>query len=787
MFGDYHEEQKRRIERDLASFADPGSVATTGKGRRFTAEWTMRGEDRKATLTMSPDSGVTVHISGEPPQPYGFFLAGTQMADLRHMAQMIVQAGSREIFVPTRARRTDPIAPPSGGAARRLHPPGAPRTDPDAPPRPATDLLTDLLEQHEAEVTEVIMVTGEAGAGKTRVLQELVRRQARGYLDGKIGKLLLYVDAQGRALARLNEALATELQDLRVSLTYHSVATLARVGLLVPVIDGFDELLGVSGYDDAFNSLAIFLEQLEGHGRLIASARSVYYEEEFLGRASQASMTGLQAWSHVPVKIEPWLSGDQADYLDVLATRESLPDEERAALHRRVSEVFRENDALASKPLFFAKAVALLRRDPDFAGGDDLLGTLMHRFLEREQREKLLDRNQRPLLSERSLELLMGELAEEMWNQETRELDRGSVREVAEYVLDDGDMPESVRKIVIERMPTLAFLAPSEKHASVLFEHEVFFFHFLARALASRYVRDTDMRVVLSRSPLPEFVAERLAFEFRQIGRLSSPAELQEILDRLSEAGRLEWHRTMQVRENAGLIVLALLREFADGNGASPEISGCTISTVIFPGSHLSNVTLRSCTLVNVEIRRTDLGATKFIDCNARDVLLVEPRVKVDSTRLELKGLRVPDEVVGIHELNDDGNRKIYAPDEIATVLRKCGAPVAAMEPGDMRQVPDDLRDLLDGLVHAYEKANPLCDGDQNLQGLFRAHKWRALRRLLLEHGIVKLDSRAASGRSKEFLRRQFALHELMKGENRASHVEPQIARFWDALEDMDA
>ena len=381
----------------------------------------------------------------------------------------------------------------------------------------------------------------------------------------------------------------------------------------------------------------------------------------------------------------------------------------------------------------------------------------------------------------------MGELAEEMWNQETRELDRGSVREVAEYVLDDGDMPESVRNIVIERMPTLAFLAPSEKHASVLFEHEVFFFHFLVRAFVNKYVRDTDMRVVLSRSPLPEFVAERLAFELRQGNRLSSLNGLQEIVDRLSEAGRLEWHRMMQVRENAGLIVLALLREFADGNGTRPEISGCTISTVIFPGSHLSNVTLRSCTLVNVEIRRTDLGATKFIDCNASDVLLVEPRVKVDSTRLELKGLRVPDEVAGIHELNDDGNRKIYAPEEIATVLRECGAPVAAMEPDGMRHVPHELRALLDRLIHAYEKANLLCDGDQNLQSLFGAQEWPALRRLLLEHGIVKLESRAARGRPKEFLRRRFAPHELMKGESRTSRVEPQIARFWDALEGMDA
>ena len=144
------------------------------------------------------------------------------------------------------------------------------------------------------------MVTGEAGSGKTRVLQELVRRQADSYLRGQTNKLFLYVNAQGRALARLNEALATELQDLRVNLTYHSVATLARVGIVIPVIDGFDELLGVSGYDDAFSSLAQFLEQMEGQGCLVASARSVYYEAEFLARAGKESATGDQAWTHVP-------------------------------------------------------------------------------------------------------------------------------------------------------------------------------------------------------------------------------------------------------------------------------------------------------------------------------------------------------------------------------------------------------------------------------------------------------------------------------------------------------
>ena len=761
MTQNYHEDTKKRIKTDLASFADPGSVDIGDGIRTFSAEWKMRGEPREGRFNISEDHGITVHMGAER-QPYRVFLANTQIADLRHIAQMIRQAWPRDIFVPTRARRADNESEPA---------------------RPATQLLTNLIEDDDLELTQIFMVTGEAGAGKTQVLRELVLQQAERYINGETEKLLLYVNAQGRALARLNEALATELQDLRVNLTYHSVATLTRVGLLVPVIDGFDELLGVSGYDDAFNSLALFLEQLDGQGRLIASARSVYYEEEFLSRADRPSATGGQAWSHVPIKLDPWESSDRDGYLDEIARRAPLSDEERGLLGDKVYKVFKNNEELASKPLFFAKTVTLLREDAEFSAGEDLLDTLTHRYLEREQNEKLLDKQQLPLLPEHHLDLLMSELAEEMWNQETHELDRGSVREVAEYILEDNRVSASARQTTVERMPTLAFLAPSEKHASIRFEHEIFFFHFLARAIARRFVQGMDMRVILSRSPLPEFVGERLAFELQKDGRLLSLDGMQVILDRLAQAGQPEWRRTTQVRENAGLIVMALLRRFASGSDSGSDISDRRIDTVVFRGSHLRDVTLRNCTFVDVEIRRTDLGATKFIDCAVRDVLLSEPRVKVGSTRLELKGLSVPEDVIGLQELSDDGIRKIYSPNEIAQILHKCGATVALADDSSMRNVDDEYLGLLERLLRAYERANTVCDGDDHMTALFNHPHWGELRKLLVDHGIVRQENRPTSGRTKTFFRRQFLPDEIMKGESKDVRAKPQIEQFWDALE----
>ena len=761
---DFNEKTRNRIESDLASFADPGGVKFEGSGRRFHAEWVMRGESCEATFTVSSETDIFVHIDGAP-QPYGVFLAGTRMADLRYVAQMIEQTRRREIFVPTRARRKDE-------KTEQIH--------------PAAKLLTQLLEQYETDVTQILMVTGEAGSGKTRVIQELVRQQAGRYLQGRTGKLLLYVNAQGRALARLNEALATELQDLKVSLTYHSIATLAREGLLVPVIDGFDELLGVSGYDDAFNSLATFMEQLDGQGKLIASARSVYYEEEFLSRAGHVSTTGGQAWSHIPIEILPWEKRDHSVFLKELAEHESLPSQERAELGRRVKGVFADNEELASKPLFFAKTVDLLRHESDFSAGDDLLSALTDRYLDREQREKLLDRQQQPLLSDVLLAKLMNELAEEMWNQETRELSYGSVREVADYILEAEKISESARQIIVERMPTLAFLTPSERHSSISFEHEVFFFHFLARVIVNQYLQGADMRLILSRSVLPEFVANRCAYELRRQGRLASLDALQDIFGRLAEAGQVEWRRRTQVRENIGRIVLALVREFVSGDPAGSEITNVTISGAFFPGGDLSGVTFRNCDFEDVSMSRTNLRSAEFFGCKVRNTLLLEPRIRVGSTRLEMNGLRIPGDVVGIHELSDEGSRTIYDPNAIARVLAGCGLSVEGYDEGSgVRQIPQDLSELLDKLMQAYRGANPICVADERRRNLFRDPRWPVLRRLLIDHGIVKPEPKPASGPPKEFLRRQIPLAQIMSGINSAVEVDPRVVRFWEALENV--
>ena len=755
---DEYESSKNSIERDLASFADPGTRVEISKaGRNFRAAWTARDTHREALFSAAPDGRISVR-TGDGNLPYHSFVAGSGLADLRAVARMILQALEQPLSIETRAECDDPEYAPSESGG------------------PAVSLLEALLDREsDADAaTRVIMLTGDAGAGKTHILRELVRRQADKYVRGQTTQLLLYVNAQGRALARLNEALATELQDLKVGLTYHSIAVLARLGILVPVIDGFDELLGVSGYDDAFSSLASFLEQLEGRGQLLVSARSVYYEEEFLSRADD----GNQPWEHIPVRVLDWEEGDRRNYLDQWGVREHLSEESTATLRKRIREVFGgDNHDLASKPLFFTWVVNLLNRDPEFSSGGDLLRQLADDYLFRERNEKLLDRQSGHLLAEKQIERLMCELAEEMWNQDTRALDYRSVREVAEYVVMDPEegLSEAAQRTVIERIPTLAFLSRGGDTGpgTGAFEHEMFFFYFLGKTIAKQLASaEGDMRITLSRSALPEDVAIRVARELSAEG-LDLQGRLQELLARLVEAGRTEWRRTMQVRENAGLLVMALFR-------ACREVEGCAVDSVVFPGSDLSEVHLIRCTFRDVTVRRTDLRSTKFTDCAAEKMIFFEPLVRPDVTRLELKGIEV-DQVAGIRVVGEEAN---YDPSIIEQVLQGCGTPLVSTV---SRVVPDakvgsEYRELVERLMRLYRRANPVFMDEDQLPNLFRNPAWPTVQRLFVEHKLVEEERRQKSGRPTVALRRRFLPEKLMSGLNANADVDPRIRAFWRAL-----
>lgn len=751
---------KSRIAKDLTPFADPGTTLTINdSGRLISAMWEQRQRSCEATFNVSFEEGASVNFQGRA-YSYKSFFASPAMADLLALAKMISRTRTSPLFVETRARRLD-----------QEHQEEA----------TATSILAKALNDPAGEdATLVIMVTGEAGAGKTSVLQHLVKARADQYTLGQGDSLFLYINAQGRALARFNEALATELNDLRATLTYHAVSTLVRLGIVIPIIDGFDELLGVGGYEDAFSSLASFIEELDGSGRLVASARSTYYEQEFVARANQVSSLGAQVWRQIPVEVLAWGDSEFNEY--VLRRSKHYPSNQLPdTFVRDVEHAFRgPNAELKTKPLFVAKTVDLIANGTQLAGDRFLLDELVNAYLERERKEKLLDKSGGSLLTHDQLAVLLVTLAEEMWNQETRELDKKSVREVAEYVLLTSGVEDAACRVVSERMSTLAFLSTGERNGTVTFEHETFFAYFLAQKFVEALSKtDSTLPGLLGRSVLPDEVAETTS---RLLLSSSPLPNVGSIMGNLGEAGSTRSVRGGQIRENAGALARVLMRSYCETQGAIDNIA---LRNLVIPGGDLDRVELRNSIFEQVEFRRVNFSNCRILSSIARNVLLFEPLVSLADTRLELSGLNVASDVIGgLRILRGDSVKTVFEPHELQDALVSIGAAMPLSPTQRItRAVAREQFDLVEKLVRAYNRSNPVCVSDDYLRNLFGNPSWPTIQSLLTQSGVVSEETRATKGTAKVFLRRQVLPEEIMAGVRIDGNAPESVRRFWADLE----
>ncbi|MBL8136981.1 MAG: pentapeptide repeat-containing protein [Acidobacteria bacterium] len=310
----------------------------------------------------------------------------------------------------------------------------------------------------------------------------------------------------------------------------------------------------------------------------------------------------------------------------------------------------------------------------------------------------------------------------------------------------------------------------------------MFFSYFLAQVFRETLLRDASaVRVLLSRSVLPQEVASSAVAGLDRETSLFEQTRAQWFLDRLAQAAQVETPRSSQVRENAGLVAATVLKQAANHG----ELRGLTVAGVVIPGGDLEGVDLRDGRFERVEFRRVDLTRTRLLNCHARGVLLSEVVVNPHYTRLELDGVEPASQILGIRVREAGLARGVYDPNEVRQILVQCGAATAPSEASasTVRNIPERFERLLERLARSYRRMNPVCTSDDTLRSLFQDGSWPALEAALVRHGVVTREHRATKGQQKLFLRRQFLPDALMAGADRAAEVAPQIRAFWDDIE----
>lgn len=742
------------LKGDLASFADPGTAVELDTASAWVAAvWYEDGRRKTAEVKLGTDPALRDVLVRTTPDgsevPYATFLAGERMGDLKGLARNTLSVVADV---------------PAYVAPRALSESGA-------TPMPA-DELVDGLASVAADETAVVFVTAEAGVGKTSLLVHLVRAKAEGYLLGEEKALWLYVNAQGSRLARLDQALAATLDDLRAGFPYHATTALVRSGALVLVIDGFDELIGTQGtYDEAFSSLASFIEDLRGAGSIVAAARSAYYEQEFAARADSTIGFRTDRWSLRTVALCDWNASERGVFLDRLTAERAASPAAAADLRQRVEAIFNDGSLgeLAGKPLFVTRVANLIADGVELEAGDDLVHRLITTYLRREANEKLLSPRGTPLLSVAQLADFYTEIANEMWRQEARELSRTSLRELVEILADLHGLDDDARLTVIERTPYAAVMRTGTAPGSVSFEHELYFSYFLAQP---------TLDALRSREPLTIARALRKGRLPSQTGFLAGRGldvdDVQPTIDSLLQASRAMSTGGEQIRENGGLIVAGALY------GRPAE--RLRIASIDFNDCDLTRLDVSHCSLVGCAFRGADLRGAQFRACDSEDVLM-ESVVVDSSTRLEIDGLPV-EHFLGLILASDDGSRStLYSPDELHAALASLGLPAADHEP-EVRTINPRALELVSLLSRIYERTNLATPDDDNvMRHVVQDPMWELVHSTLSDANIIRDEKRSAGG-NKIFMRMLVRPRDLLAGQAPNAEVDPRISRFWQLLEE---
>ena len=129
-----------------------------------------------------------------------------------------------------------------------------------SPDRVQLDMNTfmHITKPSAKERLQCVLIDGPAGVGKTVLIERLVRARAQPPTDVPV----LHVTSRGQRLTNLRDALAGTTTSLRAKFVPDKIPVLVRHGLIQVALDGFDEFVDPSGYQDASGCVERFYSGL---------------------------------------------------------------------------------------------------------------------------------------------------------------------------------------------------------------------------------------------------------------------------------------------------------------------------------------------------------------------------------------------------------------------------------------------------------------------------------------------------------------------------------------------
>jgi hypothetical protein len=629
--------------------------------------------------------------------------------------------------------------------------------------------LQQYMWESDPGTTRLLQLMAPAGQGKTVLLEQVALESARCYQPDPFPlPILLPVDLLGRYVGTVDDAIAGSLNNTYIfpKLTQRDVVMCIRRRWMILALDGFDELVARVGVRDAFFRIGELLEQLEGSGTVLLSARESFFELYRIGAAIRSYLQPRRG-GYVTSRITllPW---SRKQGVEVFLGLGSLHAEEDLD---GLMAAFDGDADIVYHPFFLTRLADLWVKGERFAGAgltpDPLYRTryVIETFIHRESGEKWIDRDGNLLLPLEGHTTLLSGIAEEMWRSGAFRLTAEELRIAAEMNLSGTGLTRPQMDQVLEKVPTHAALITRERGYGFL--HDRFLHYFLGHGV-SRLLRARDRTAVeqiLAKRELGPSVVEWVNWNCRQNGE-----EISGLVQFLNEMSHVS--SDAMLRDNLAHITARVI------TGGDSGLNPITVVGHTFQGDVLSKGDYKYVIFVDCELWHLDLSQASFQACRFEKCRFGDVRV---SRGTRFAGSRFIDCEIASIETQDEGS--VFSPAEIDETLRRLGALIERPQGGEGKvavrpRVGGNVGSCVERFVRLSERT---CDvAAEDMQETY-GEVVRVVVRVGVTSGVFREVVKGVSGPKKTFYRFRVDRSKLLRGQVELTGEEV-IDVFWSEL-----
>lgn len=628
----------------------------------------------------------------------------------------------------------------------------------------AVETTLATLAEHSPLETMVLYVTSDAGEGKTSLINQLAREQAKRFSEKKSDWLLVPIPLGGRHFLRFDDITIGALQNRYrfPFLYYSSFLALVKMGVIVPAFDGFEEMFVESSTGEALSAMGILVGSLESQGAMVVAARKAYFEFENL-RTQERLFDTIRTYSvgFGKLELKRWAKPQFIAYCQ----KRGVVDADE--LYRRVSERLSSDHALLTRAVLVKRLVDVATSSPTLdallvqlhKSGNDFFSVFVRGLVEREASEKWIDRSGEkevgsPLLTVEEHCELLSQIAILMWESKVDHLKRDSLEFVADYFCESNRKIAYQAQQIRERIRFHAMLVGTENAANAVeFDHDEFRLFFLGEGIAKQLRPMTDrakaeVLAIFRRGVLPKQAQHALVRAVARDAKLDRLKVIQFLLD----VGEMDVQASY-TRENCSDIVIRML--------SGVPAQGLIVKNLVFGPDALRDRKISDAHFHDCYFSANGLDLTSLERCAFRSCSFAQLRVFDSTTLVQVTFDNCTVDALALI----DKEKEIWDPVEIRRQLKQLGVTfldaAVANEIATQEMEPDAELGELEKIIRYFMRSTHISESVMRMKLGPRGQSFidETLPRLL-KHGVMEeIENRGGSDQRR--FRLSVPLHDL--------------------------